>query len=358
MFPFDQPAPTAFYLVCYLGTLVLHVLPMNYVLAGSTYLACLSSWEAIRGSRLDSHSPLADTLRDWLPFALSIAITAGVAPLLFVQILYKESFYTANLLLFHRWMAILPILIVAFYLLYLQKLKWFDRGRGWGRMAISWGIIFCFAFVAWSWTENHLLSTRGQDAWVAQYESGRLFYGDKELAPRLSLWFLGALPTLAIILAWQQRQPQIAPATARRLAQIALIGLGLTTLAGLLYAFTLPSETRAFVFDKAQGYLAMVGLGALLQAYGWSSTLRSNCASTRLLGAITVGALLCTAAMTVVREVRRLAEIDIVVLHETHADASSRGGLLWFLFFLLINAGLIVGVVLLVRRGLQTPSEE
>ena len=50
----------------------------------------------------EKSDPLAAPLRDWLPFVLSAAITAGIAPLLFVQILYQRAFYTANLLLFNR----------------------------------------------------------------------------------------------------------------------------------------------------------------------------------------------------------------------------------------------------------------
>ena len=59
----------------------------------------------------------------------SAAITAGVAPLLFLQILYQREFYTANLLLFNRWMAILPVLIVGFYSLYLIKGDWLWQQR-------------------------------------------------------------------------------------------------------------------------------------------------------------------------------------------------------------------------------------
>ena len=87
---------------------------------------------------------------------LGTAITAGVAPLLFVQILYKESFYTANLLLFHRWMAILPVLIVAFYSLY-----WLKSGmrESWPRltMLVRWIPLVSFLFVGWAWAENHML---------------------------------------------------------------------------------------------------------------------------------------------------------------------------------------------------------
>ena len=60
-------------------------------------------------------------VRDWLPAVLGLAITTGIAPLLFVQILYKRQFYTANLLLFNRFMLLLPALIVAYYMLYLVK---------------------------------------------------------------------------------------------------------------------------------------------------------------------------------------------------------------------------------------------
>ena len=47
------------------------------------------------------------------------SLTTGVAPLLFVQVLYGHFFYTANILLGWRWLAILGVLIVGFYAVYL-----------------------------------------------------------------------------------------------------------------------------------------------------------------------------------------------------------------------------------------------
>src|SRR5687767_8980684 len=97
LFPFGFPFPTAFYLTAYLASLMLHVVFMNYVLAGSAHLLGRA---VLRGSQPD-HSQVSEVLRDWLPFMLSAAITAGIAPLLFLQILYRRQFYTANLLLFY-----------------------------------------------------------------------------------------------------------------------------------------------------------------------------------------------------------------------------------------------------------------
>src|SRR3970040_919336 len=94
-FPFGFPPPTAFYLSLYVLTLIIHVLFMSYVLAGAGYLTAV---HLLPGGFADSRhrAPLAEILRDWMPFALSGAITAGVAPLLFVQILLPGPLFTST----------------------------------------------------------------------------------------------------------------------------------------------------------------------------------------------------------------------------------------------------------------------
>ena len=82
-FPFGFPAATAFYLTMYILTFVLHQAFMHYVLAGSL---CLT-WFTIskgRDSVAWTEQPLQATLRDWIPFLLSAAIT-GLVYILFVE---------------------------------------------------------------------------------------------------------------------------------------------------------------------------------------------------------------------------------------------------------------------------------
>ena len=70
-FPFGFPRPTMAYLALYVVTLVIHVVFMSYVLAGTAYLGA-------RGAiRRGEDSPLTIVLRDWMPLMLSAAITAG-----------------------------------------------------------------------------------------------------------------------------------------------------------------------------------------------------------------------------------------------------------------------------------------
>ena len=379
-FPFDFPLPTAFYLVLYVVTLIIHVVLMNYVLAGSAYLAFVSVFTG--GPSVQRHrSPLAMLLRDWMPFMLSGAITAGVAPLLFIQILYKKNFYTSNLLLNHRWMIILPVLIVGFYLCYVLKSKVITSWPRAARLIIGLGIFASFLFVAYTWTENHLLSIQKQATWSSMYESKAIAYLDAQQIPRLAVWFLGSFPTLALIAAWQirglQRRAaqqgtaslQGAPATiefsvdrlqreAPRLALLGLIGLGLAVLAGGWFWVALSDAQReAILSPMALPYVITAMIGLVLQAAAWILILRSRCLCAPRLSLALIGLLLSVTGATVAREALRIRAIDLSSLYDQHAAAMKIGGLPVFLLFFALSAVVIAGVVLIVRRGLQgTPA--
>lgn len=354
MFPFDYPLPTIAYLTLYGGTLVLHVATMNYVLAGSTFLALLGVWEAIRGPAL-RWRPVANLVREWLPFALGVTITAGVAPLLFVQILYKLPYYTANLLLFNRWMAILPVLIVAFYLLYLQKSHMWQARRPAVRAAVSVGILACFAFTAWSWTENHLLSLRGQATWVAEYAADKHFYRDPELVPRLSVWYIGAFSVWLATVAWQlwylEDRTQKLPQT------VALVAAGTLVAAvgaAVVYLVQLPEDVRTQLLDRRGWvYAVVVAVGGFLQLTGWHYTFWRGRFERGTLLLTSLGVVSALVGATGLRELRRAAAIDLRQLAEAHAAAARVDGLYLFLLFLVANTAVLVGVVLAVRRGLR-----
>lgn len=359
LFPFGFPPATVCYLAYYVFVLVVHVVFMHYVLAGS---ACLAVG-GLLGRRVAVASPsgvrsprIYDLLRDWMPFMLGAAITAGVAPLLFLQVLYQKAFYTANLLLFHRWMAIVPALMVGFYLLYVLKS---DRGMRWpaaARALVGLGVCACFAFTGWSWTENHLLSL-DQASWVEQYASGRWIYRNAELTPRLVLWAVGAVPTMSVILGWQLRHAERGGATdvvaPRWFALLPLMGLALIGLAGGAYFSALGDDVRAALrgpLGAAYLYAGIAGWG--VQVVAWiGQALRARYAFAWL-AAATGGCLLTVVCVCILREVRRLVAIDVAALTGMHADAAEVGGLTLFLAFFAINAVAITGCVLIVRRGL------
>jgi hypothetical protein len=343
MFPVDAGWPSGLYLGLYVLTLAVHAGLIGYVLAGAGYAAVA----AVRPDRPDGADPIAAVLRDWLPFALGAAITAGVAPLLFVQLLYQERFYTANLLLFHRWMAIVPVLIVSFYLLYLHKTERFT-GRA-ARAAIIGTAALGFLFVAWSWTENHLLQL-DDGVWRDFYAAGRLVYGSEQLAPRVLTWVMAALPSMAIGAAWQVRGvagAEARPTALRRLAVLALVGVaGSAATAAWLWA-ELPEGSRVTVLSGSMvPWLAalVVARGAEVGAWGW--IVRSP-DSRRALIVATTGGIGAHLAGACLREAIRLGHLEAI--RPPVADA---GGLPAFAISMVAMVGALIWMGRMIRRGL------
>ena len=50
-----------------------------------------------------------------LPVLLPATITLGIAPLLFVQVLYGQYFYTSSIIVAWPWFLVLVLLTVAYY---------------------------------------------------------------------------------------------------------------------------------------------------------------------------------------------------------------------------------------------------
>ncbi len=359
-FPIGFPAPTAVYLVLYVVTLVVHVVFMNYVLAGAAYLFVAGIGRGRDGRSAAETSVVADLLRDWLPFALGLAITGGVAPLLFVQILYKANFYTANLLLLHRWMAIVPVLIVGFYLMYVMKTDWFLRRGVLVRRLVALLAFVCVAFTGWSWVENHLLSLDAR-AWPVMYGERSIFYAHPVLVPRLMVLAFGALPTMAVLVAWQALAKgrwllETAGPLARRLAAIAVIGMAGVAAGCVWYLSAADPLTRQVLTGRlVGGYLVLGLLGVAMQIAAWALILQRRALSPARLAAASIGLVLTILGMTVVREGIRLAHLDISLIYGQHEEALQRGGFWIFAGFMVINAGMIAWAIRIGRRGTPAP---
>ena len=376
LFPFGFPAPTALYLTLYITTLVLHVLLMAYVLAGSALVASRAVLGLVQRQRGADYMA-EGILRDWLPFFLGAAITAGVAPLLFLQVLYKEGFYTANLLLMHRFMAILPVLIAAFYLLYVQKTDWLRQARPAVRLGVSCGAFAMFVFVAAAWTENHLLALRGQTTWVPFYVSGKLFYSDPAFWPRLGIWLAGAVPVMATIvatqIAWLRRLHLKHPTGPEAVGQALAVAdnirfettrLPVLAMAGLVVAgicalsYPQQAENAAVLWSPlSRAYVSGGSVGVMLQIAGWWRMRRTAQMGTGVLSLLWIGMVLTVVAVAVVREALRLASVDVTALYTQHASAAQQGGSIAFMVFMVLNAAGVGWCLRQVARAAVNPIE-
>lgn len=343
-FPLGLPLPSALYAVLLTTTFAVHLLAAQFLLGGSALLAV----RALRAP--GNRDSLAGLVLDWLPFAMGVTITLGVAPLLFVQIVDRHAFYTANLLLFHRWMALLPVLIVAFYLLYLQKASAGLRAhRIWGRV-LPGATFLCVLFVAVSWTENHLLS-RHPEAWVDFYAGGALFFSTPELWARVATMLALSFPGLAVVGSWllRKRPDEQRIADAGRLARLALGGL----LAGaVLAALTGASSSTAAVLAQPFGlpWSLVAGTGAGISAFLLVFVLRRRAPIGA--GALTAAWGLGLLGIAGMREALRWSGADLERLAPLHAKAWTVGGLPVFVVCAILAAALLTLCALAVRRDL------
>jgi len=90
---------------------------------------------------------------------ISMTITLGVPPLLFVQILYAKYFYSSSISIGFPWLAIVGYLLVGFYSLYLARWRW-DKADGPSTGGKAFTIITAISLVligfTYSW--NHVRS--------------------------------------------------------------------------------------------------------------------------------------------------------------------------------------------------------
>lgn len=372
MFPFGFEGPLAFYLVVYVLTLVVHAFLMSYVLAGSLWLAWVTVFPKLTAGSTHveiprTKLPVARILRDWLPFALSGAITAGVAPLLFVQILYQQQFYTANVLLGWRWMVVIPVLVMAFYLLYIIKSKTISQWNIGVRIGLSICVAGSFLFVAFCWTTNHLLSLDASQ-WPMAYETGYAVQSLPALCLRLATWITGTFPAMGVLMAWQLRGMRSRTEAWRdfaadvnwlklieeedcRIAWASLIAMVASLILAFCYFLTLPEAVRSNLTGAA-GVLWIVVLlsSSGLMMTGFIRQRRNHSSSLNWLITITAAVIVQLTAAASLREIIRLSQADLSAVAQSTNAAAKIGGLGMFLVFTLLNAGLIAFCLWLVRR--------
>lgn len=138
-----MPAPFWFVQFFKVVGFVLHMIPMGIWFAGLPVAIGCAIWNCKHSRRF------ARRLFGQLPIFMALGINFGIVPLLFLQTTYYKSFYTATILMGWHWLAVIPILIVGYYALYLAafaRRREEDAGRN-GRM-ILFGVVASLCLIA------------------------------------------------------------------------------------------------------------------------------------------------------------------------------------------------------------------
>ncbi|RJP25907.1 MAG: hypothetical protein C4527_16315 [Candidatus Omnitrophota bacterium] len=196
--PLGIPSPVWIFQVLAIVTLLLHFLFMNYVFGGMLIVA-VNEWflgrkkEAMKGNGI---------LVRVMPVCLSMAITMGVAPLLFVQVLYGQFFYTANIMHGWWWLAILAALTIVFYAFYVMMARRTDAEESNAVVKLlSLLTVILLIFVMFILTNNAVMTDR-PDYWKAVFSGERNFIvPDGSFVPRFLHNFIGAIAVAGLWIA-------------------------------------------------------------------------------------------------------------------------------------------------------------
>lgn len=95
-------------------TYFLHLLAVG-IMFGVSLFAIMGH---LKGKKDETWAMFGSRMSKILPFSIAFAVNLGVAPLLFLQILYGNFFYTASIIIAIPWLLLVPVLIVSYYSAY------------------------------------------------------------------------------------------------------------------------------------------------------------------------------------------------------------------------------------------------
>jgi len=204
-----------------------------------------------------------------LPLGFSYLVTFGIPPLLFVQVIYGQFFYSSSVLLGAHWIMVIPLVIVGYGAAYLHKLTRHREGspqRLWIAVSLLAMLAIGFIYV------NNLTLSMTPEKWLASYERHpggmALNLSEPTLLPRYLLILTPCLAVAGLALLLRggfllARKQEEAGRTSQRLGFAALVG-GVLLFLGMLGAFLarLPGSVRAAVVGGGVLRWLLVGAAA------------------------------------------------------------------------------------------------
>ena len=159
-------------------TFIIHIWMMN-VMLGTGIIALVRYFDKKPQSNNLSH-----TIASHLPFTIAFTINFGVAPLLFLQVLYGHLIYTSSILMAVYWLSVVGVLILAYYSAYIYDFKYDVLAQK--RIFFISATVIGLLWIAFVFTNNMTLMLM-PEKWNMYFNNSSglcLNLSDKTLLPR------------------------------------------------------------------------------------------------------------------------------------------------------------------------------
>ena len=258
--PAPLPGPPWLFHALWVLTFLIHLVLVNMVLGGSLLAAFAGR---VKPGAREIRSFFVET-NSW---TISFAITFGIAPLLFMQVLFGRFFYTATILIAWAWLGMLGFLVLGYYLNYVAKFR-LRAGKEAG--VVLYIEALCFVVIAGIQVAVNLLHLQpgrwesvAQQAWAA--------LSDPTFIPRALHFVLAAVAMAGAVLSFVatrragnggEREVCLGMANfGLRAARVATV---LELLDGFWLLFALPEEVLKAFMRGGPATMLPLTLGILL----------------------------------------------------------------------------------------------
>ncbi|MBI4403589.1 MAG: hypothetical protein HY537_05480 [Deltaproteobacteria bacterium] len=251
------PAPLWVITVLHLVTLMLHFAAMNFLVGGVIVILFgkfKNRW----------NDPTAQKFIKLFPIAMMATITLGIAPLLFLQLVYPRQAYAAAIVSGWFWLLIVVVAIIVYYFLYAASFSQ-DSSRRWIALYLSVALVG-FVYISYVYSSTFSLAERPDLVKLIYTHTQSGFTLNPDVGSYILRWLhmiLGAITVGGFFVGLLGMNNPQAYNVGK---QFFLNGMIVTMLVGLGYLFTLDEILLSFMRSPAVWFLMVsiaMSLGAL-----------------------------------------------------------------------------------------------
>ncbi|MFZ5517411.1 MAG: hypothetical protein ACOY90_12270 [Candidatus Zhuqueibacterota bacterium] len=244
--PDTIPAPAWLFLALDIVTFLIHILIINVVVGGSLILF----FSQLSKPNSPATEAMHDALTAKLPSLFALGITFGVAPLLFVQVIYGHLIYSSSVLMAVYWILIIPFLILAYYGAYIHA-KNYSLRRSLAITAIGVTSLLLL-YISFIYVNNMTLMVQPEHwgDYFANRNGTLLNLGDPTLAPRYLHFLTASIAVAALFMAgvWHFRDVIATGENVKLYLRIFAVATSAQVLVGIWFLLAIPSDfIKAFM---------------------------------------------------------------------------------------------------------------
>lgn len=248
-------------------TLIIHFLLINIVVGGTLLLFYQ---HFIRRTTPDDTTWFGPPFVKKIPSLIALGVTFGVAPLLFLQVLYGHLIYTSSILMALFWILIIPFLILAYYSAYIVA-RSKDRRSRISKIALV-VMTLIVLYIPFMFVNNMTLMLQ-PERWTGYFDqrNGTLLnLSDPTVIPRY-LHFLAASVAIAALFGavywwWKSRKDKSEAAAGHIQSGLRVFALATAVqmIAGFWLLLALPRDVTLLFTGDNMLYTGFLFIGVVL----------------------------------------------------------------------------------------------